>query len=137
MLSNFDRVKQFHEKFDILSRDTPGFPEDLNRIAIRGGKIEEELFEFREEIAKVQFEGLPESEEEKKQLLAFILGEAIDCIYVFYGLFAECGVDADEVFAAIHKANMTKTLGENGKIIKGASFTPANLKDVIFERETV
>lgn len=137
MLSNFEKVKQFHKKFDIPGKDTPGFPSDLNTIVRRGGKIEEELYELREEIAKVQFEGLPDDEEQKKQLLSFIVGEAIDCIYVFYGLIAELGVDADKVFTAIHKANMTKTLGENGKIIKGASFTPANIKNVIFERETV
>ena len=133
MPTNFEKVKEFHQRFDVPIRKTPGFP-SVEIMSARSSKIEEELDEFREEMAKIIFEGIPEDEEEQQKLLAFIIGEAIDVIYTFYGLGVSCGVNMDDVFAAIHRANMTKTL-EGDKIKKGAKFTPANIEKLIFEKK--
>jgi predicted HAD superfamily Cof-like phosphohydrolase len=132
MLTNFEKVKEFHQRFNVPIRETPSFP-SVEIMSDRSRKIEEELDEFREEMAKIIFEGIPEDEEEQRKLLAFIIGEAIDVIYTFYGLGVSCGVNMDDVFAAIHRANMTKTL-EGDKIKKGAKFTPANIQRVIFDK---
>lgn len=58
-----------------------------------------------------------------------------DILYVVYGTAAEFGIPIDEIFAEVHKSNMSK-LGEDGKpvyrgdgkVLKGPNF---KLPDII------
>lgn len=68
-----------------------------------------------------------------------IIDGAADLLYVVYGLAEVYNFDLDEAFARVHESNMTKELESvHGKPIKGPSFKPPDLQDIIarsYERE--
>lgn len=64
-----------------------------------------------------------------------------DLIYVAVGTAISMGIPIDEVFAEVHRSNMTKTAnkadGESGKKYgdktpKGATFEPPRIKEILF-----
>lgn len=67
-----------------------------------------------------------------------VMKEAIDLMYVITGMFVEFGWDMEEAFDRVHQSNMTK-LGEDGrpqhredgKIIKGPNYVPADMSDLV------
>jgi predicted HAD superfamily Cof-like phosphohydrolase len=64
--------------------------------------------------------------------------ELTDLLYVTYGAILACGVDADAVFAEVHRANLSKAGGprrSDGKILKPPGWQPADVKGVI-EKQT-
>lgn len=66
--------------------------------------------------------------------LAHLMHELADLLYVTYGAMVTCGVDADAVFAEIHRANMMKASGPrraDGKVLKPPNFKPADVAAVI------
>ena len=53
---------------------------------------------------------------------------------ISYGMFAACGVDADAVFAEVHRANLLKTTGprrSDGKVLKPADWQPPDVAGVV------
>jgi predicted HAD superfamily Cof-like phosphohydrolase len=53
---------------------------------------------------------------------------------VTYGAILTCGVDADAVFAEVHRANLSKAGGPrraDGKILKLPGWQPADVRSVI------
>lgn len=66
--------------------------------------------------------------------MAPLIHELTDLLYVTYGTILTCGVDADEAFAEVHRANMRKILGPrraDGKQLKPADWQPADVAGVI------
>ena len=125
MLSNAEKVKEFHRTFDHPIGEEPGVPDD-DLLTLRLELVAEEVYELVDEI-----EGQRRLEEVSKELA--------DLLYVVYGFFAVLGVDADAVFAEVHRSNMSK-LGEDGKpiyredgkVLKGPNYSPADVKRVIY-----
>ena len=56
-----------------------------------------------------------------------------DLIYVLIGTALRYGIPLDEVFAEVHRSNMTKdgTRRDDGKILKGESFEPPRIKEIL------
>jgi predicted HAD superfamily Cof-like phosphohydrolase len=58
-----------------------------------------------------------------------------DLLYVVLGTAIACGINIAPIFEEIHRSNMTKFIDghrrEDGKWIKGPSYTPANLTPII------
>jgi len=61
-----------------------------------------------------------------------------DLLYVIYGMGHSFGLDLQKCFDEVHRSNMSKLdedgkpiYREDGKILKGPSYTPPNLKDII------
>jgi NTP pyrophosphatase (non-canonical NTP hydrolase) len=58
-----------------------------------------------------------------------------DMLYVVLGAAVSHGLDIEPIFEEIHRSNMTKFIdghrAENGKWIKGPSYSPANLGPII------
>lgn len=58
-----------------------------------------------------------------------------DLLYVIYGAAVAHGIDLEPIFEEIHRSNMTKFIDghrrEDGKWVKGPSYSPANLKPII------
>lgn len=59
-----------------------------------------------------------------------------DCMYIIYGTAAVYGIPLDEVFAEIHRSNMTKLIGGvqyrlDGKIMKGAAYERPDIARVL------
>lgn len=58
-----------------------------------------------------------------------------DLLYVVHGTAVACGIDMEPIFNEIHRSNMSKFIDghrrEDGKWIKGPSYSPADLKPII------
>lgn len=114
--SNYDKVKEFRDRFNAKPNFSLGFE-----------LIKEEFDEVDEQ---VQW-GTPET-------TPSLVKELVDLLYVTYSALADLGVNVDKAFAEVHRSNMSK-LGEDGKpiyredgkVLKGPNYSPANLKDLV------
>lgn len=127
-------VREFHNKFDLPSLDSPQYP-SVKRRHLRQNLIEEEIREFRNEITKTWHHSEGESDG-----LADAAKEAADVIYVLHGWALEHGIDLDAVFSEVHRSNMTKLWEDgtvkkrdDGKILKPPTYEPADIQGVLFE----
>ena len=61
-----------------------------------------------------------------------IIKEAVDLIWVSYGLLHLLGIDADEAFGRVYASNQTKIPFEyiNGKVQKGKNYQPPSFSDL-------
>lgn len=58
-----------------------------------------------------------------------------DLMYVVLGTAVAYGIDLEEIFAEVHCSNMSKLkdgiVREDGKILKGPSYSPPNLEPIL------
>lgn len=120
-----DQVTEFHRKFDLEIRDTPGMPENRGTARLRLALIREEFSELCDAIL-----------DEDVIAIADALG---DLAYVVYGAAVSFGVDLEKVTDEIHRSNMTKLWpggdvrkNEDGKVVKPPTYSPADLERVLF-----
>lgn len=122
MITNFERVTAFHSATRQVDRDTPGFPTP-EVLALRMELVGEEHKELMEAIA---FRDLAE--------VADAIG---DLLYVVYGTARAFGIDADAVFAEVHRSNMSKLvdgrplLREDGRVLKPVTFSPPDFTRIL------
>ena len=119
-----DLVRQWHEAFGVPVQAAPTF--DQKRVDLRLDLMEEEMTEFIDAC----------NEEDSVK----VLHEAADLIYVILGAMLEFGLGQhlDAAFREVARANMSK-LGadgkpiyrEDGKVLKGPNFTPADIRAVL------
>lgn len=100
-MSNFKDVKIFMEKFGQMVRTKPQFPDDKT-MQLRLDLIKEELSELEEAM--------------KTKNLKEVADALTDILYVTYGAGYAYGIDLDQCFKEVQRANMSK-LGEDGKPI--------------------
>lgn len=118
-------VREFHEKCGAVINFAPSVI-DQETQRLRYHLICEELEELgasfgEPQIAPYDIDGIADA-----------LG---DLLYVVLGAAVSCGIDMESVFAEIHRSNMTKFIDghkrEDGKWIKGPSYSPANIPEVL------
>lgn len=140
--SNFDRVKEFHRAFGVPSAEKPTEPtKALYNLRFR--LIDEELEEFVE----AHFdEGTGQYFEPDLIEIADAIG---DMLYVIYGTADQYGLDADAIFAEVHRSNMSKLdengkplfhdgiTGPKGKVKKSSRFEEPKLREVIYGDDEV
>jgi|TARA_B110001450_G_C17569591_1_gene460232 predicted HAD superfamily Cof-like phosphohydrolase len=122
-MSNFHDVKIFMEKFGQMVRTQPQFPDDKT-MQLRLDLIKEELGELEEAM--------------KTKNLKEVADALTDILYVTYGAGYAYGIDLDQCFKEVQRANMSK-LGEDGKpiyndqgkVMKGPNYTAPNLKPFV------
>lgn len=117
------QVKEFHQAFGIVISEKPAMQDEAT-IDLRIALIREEFDELQQAF-----------EDGSIVDIADALG---DLLYVIYGAGVSFGIDLEPVTDEIHRSNMTKVNGhraENGKWIKPADYSPADLAAVI-ERQT-
>ena len=105
-ISNFKAVYEFHVQLNEQLPTKPQLPPEAT-LALRRRLLQEEFQELIQALEQGN--------------LSAIAQEAIDLLYVTYGLCVVCGIDADQVFDLIHQANMTKLKGPrraDGKQLK-------------------
>lgn len=128
-MTNAERLREFHLALDGGLVERPARP-SAETLALRLTLIREEYEE-----AQAAFAALAAAEAaETPAALAALMHELADLLYVTYGAFAVCGVDADAVFAEVHRANMQKLSGPrraDGKLLKPPDFRPADVAAVI------
>lgn len=58
-----------------------------------------------------------------------------DLLYVVYGAAVAWGIRIDPIFGEVHRSNMTKFIdghvNESGKYVKGPSYEPARIKEIL------
>lgn len=119
-------VKEFHEKFGLTVNNLPTIPSDKD-VSLRIGLILEEAHEF--EVAS------------RDKNIIEVADAIADLLYVVYGAALTYGLPADKLFEEVHRSNMSKVWPdgkvhrreEDGKILKPATYSEANIKNVLFE----
>ena len=122
-MSNFKDVKIFMEKFGQMVRTKPQFPDDKT-MQLRLDLIKEELNELEEAM--------------KTKNLKEVADALTDILYVTYGAGYAYGIDLDQCFKEVQRANMSK-LGEDGKpiyndqgkVMKGPNYIKPDLSKFI------
>ena len=125
-MSHYMDLLEFHRAVGLGAPDSPTMP-DVQTLELRRTLIWEEFNEVMAEFDKARAAG-------QVLELSDLLHELADLLYVTYGTFVACGVDADVVFAEVHRANMQKAGGkrrEDGKILKPEGFKSADVKGVL------
>lgn len=124
--SNAQKVEEFHNAMGMTNGVWPPTQEEA---ILRATLIEEEY----EEVANEMLGYFPEQMNKQK-----IAKELADLLYVVYGTAVSFGIPIDDVFAEVHRSNMSKLVDgkplkrEDGKVLKGPNYSPANL-DYIFK----
>jgi predicted HAD superfamily Cof-like phosphohydrolase len=124
--TNFEKIVDFHAALE----STPAIPTipHPDTLTLRRTLIQEEYREVMEAFAALNGEISTAVE------LAPLAHELADLLYVIYGTFATLGINADAVYAEVHRANMEKLGGPrraDGKLLKPAGWQPANVPGVL------
>jgi HAD superfamily hydrolase (TIGR01509 family) len=131
--SNARRLRQFHAA---LEGALPAYPtlREADLLALRQRLIAEEYEEvtavYQQLIAALQ------NGEELDPIAALtpLAHELADLLYVTYGALETCGLDADAIFAEVHRANLAKAGGPvraDGKLLKPPGWQPADVAGVV------
>ena len=127
MQTNADKIVEFQRTMGGEAPDAPTVPSDKT-LDLRKTLIREEYEEVVEALDALV------AGRDNPVLLANLMHELADLLYVTYGAMVTCGVDANAVFAEVHRANMQKATGPrraDGKILKPPDFKPADVASVI------
>jgi predicted HAD superfamily Cof-like phosphohydrolase len=125
--TNYQQILDFQRAVDSVPAQ-PVVPGKA-MLDLRHTLIREEYEEVRE-----AFAALTAVSPTDPTALTDLAHELADLLYVVYGTFAAMGVDADAVFAEVHRANMTKLAGPrraDGKLLKPPGWQPADVAGVI------
>lgn len=124
-MTQYHKVKQFHEIYDCNIGDHAAFPNDDER-------------DLRKRLLKEEFDEYIKAEEDNDLVeVADALG---DMLYIIYGTAVSYGIPINEVFEEIHNSNLSK-LGEDGlpirrddgKVLKGPNYFRPNIKNILGE----
>ncbi len=118
-----EMVTEFHEKFGLPIRETPGLPSEME-AALRDALLVEEF----EEYAHARMDGD----------LVGIADALGDIVYIAFGTALVYGIDLQSVLEEIHFSNLTK-LGmdgqpiyrEDGKVMKGPFYSEPDIATVL------
>lgn len=96
MKSQFQKLREFHEKFELPVRDSPyrDLFDDKPLVQLRMKLIEEEWNELREAV--------------DNHNMVETVDAITDMIYVLLGMGVSIGVDLDKAFDLVHQSNMSK-----------------------------
>ena len=122
-MTNFQKVKNFMEKFGQEIKSSPSFSSPkINEL--RYNLIKEELDEFKEAL-------------ENKDLLE-VADALTDILYVTYGAGHAFGIDLDSCFNEVQNSNMSKLgkdgkpiYNDQGKVMKGPNYFRPDLSKFI------
>lgn len=111
------QVKEFMLKAEQICPDNP-VDSNWSLQEFRASLIQEELDEYLDADFNIE------------------IADAIaDLLYVVIGTAVAHGIDIEPIFNEVHRSNMSKFIDgykrEDGKWIKGPSYSPANLEPLI------
>ena len=127
--TNARKVRAFHAAISAPLPERPQVPSAAT-LALRLTLLREEMQEVEAEFERLSAD-LPDVTPHR---LAPLAHELADLLYVTYGALGALGVDADAVFAEIHRANLTKAAGPrraDGKQLKPEGWQKADVLGVI------
>ena len=97
MMSNFEKVGEFHKLFEHPKHDTLNktiFDLEPKLVDLRLKLIDEEVGELKDAVNKKDFTEVADA--------------LSDILYVVYGAAHAYGINLDKTFDLVHKSNMTK-----------------------------
>ena len=122
-MSNFEDVKIFMKTFGQTVRTKPQIP-DEKTMQLRFDLIKEELNELENAM--------------KEKNLKEIADALTDILYVTYGAGFAYGINLDNCFKEVQRANMSKLgkdgkpiFNKKGKVMKGPNYSEPNLKPFV------
>ncbi len=106
-MSNFDKIKQFHQTFshpcpekinhNVLTNDT-------NLVNLRLNLIDEEVNELKQAV--------------KENNMTEVIDALTDILYVVYGAGAAFGINLDKAYEIVHHSNMSKLCSTESEAIE-------------------
>lgn len=133
-LSNAQKIHEFYAAIGSPLPKTAVQP-TLDDLALRYRLIQEEYEEVTEAL-----EGLTAVLQTSQPAdITDWIHELTDLLYVTYGAILACGIDANAVFAEVHRANLSKAGGPrraDGKLLKPPGWQPADVRGVIEQQTT-
>lgn len=135
MMTNFDKVLEFHEKFNAaIDQDPENNPE---LVELRMDLITEEFEEVMEELNQYTAFRPDETPPSKTRLAK----ELADLLYVAYGTAVSFGIPLDLIFHEVHKSNLSKldedgnvAYRPDGKVLKGPRYHEPQLEKFDLDR---
>ena len=122
-MTNFESVKKFMETFGQEIKEKASFPNE-KIISLRYDLIKEELEELQDAINNKDIKEVADA--------------LTDILYVTYGAGHAFGINLDQCFEEVQRANMSKLskdgkpiYNEKGKVMKGSNYSAPNLKQFI------
>jgi len=119
----FDSVKEFHSSFGVTNQTSPSFPNATTR-------------ELRQRLLLEEYNEYCEAEQQND--LVEVADALADMIYIICGTADIYGIPLDEIFAEVHRSNMSKLdknglpiYREDGKILKGPNYFRPNITQFI------
>ncbi len=114
-------VKEFHDRFGVVIRSSPGLVDDATK-ELRIKLIREELGEFEKAA--------------NDRNLVKIADALADLLYVIYGTAVSYGIDLEPIFREVHDSNMSKgdpnvLRAPTGKILKAKNYRPPDLQPIL------
>lgn len=126
-----EQVKEFHTAME-MAIDAP-YTKDL--LELRQKLINEEVSELNAEINALLSE-LSQNGKILPETKLKMFKELADLQYVLSGMVVALGIPMEEVFARVHKSNMSKLVNgkplkrEDGKVLKGPNYKKPDLSDL-------
>jgi predicted HAD superfamily Cof-like phosphohydrolase len=131
-LTNAQKIVEFHDAVGAPVPPKPVVP-SLEILQLRHKLLQEEFAEVTEAWEKLTAVLHTDDPAYPADVTEWV-HELADLLYVTYGAILTCGVDADAVFAEVHRANLSKAGGPrraDGKILKPPGWQPADVRSVI------
>lgn len=119
----FEMVRDFHTAFGQRVGEKPELPDSEFERALRIKLMKEEVNEY--------------NKAEDNNDIVNLAVELADIIYIACGTAVSYGIPLDDVFNAIHQANMNKLIDgkvirrEDGKIKKPEGWQPADIAGIL------
>lgn len=121
--SFIDCVEEFHRTFDVLISEKPSIPPA-------------DIKELRKKLIREEYEELIKAIDDDD--IISISDAGADLHYVVSGTMLSYGIPENEVFAEVHRSNMSKADPDgtvhkrpDGKILKSEHYSPANIRPII------
>ena len=117
-------LRESHHAQRLLTNDVPTVDVPADVKELRCALVEEEAEELRAAVEADDIVGIADA--------------IADLLYVVHGAALTFGIPVDDVFAEVHRSNMTKLgddgapiLRADGKVMKGPSYSPPQLEPIL------
>lgn len=122
--SPYEAVGEFHAAFGVRSRTRPTLDVPAAELSLRQDLLDEEVGELRDAVVARDLVGVADA--------------LADIVYIACGTAQALGIPFDDVFAEVHRANMSKLgadgrplLRADGKVLKGPAYIPPDVAGVL------